>query len=355
MGNVWLSPFALLYGMGVSLRNKFFDWGLLPTRRYDIPIVCVGNITVGGTGKTPVTELLISHFSARRNVAVLSRGYRRRTKGYVEARADSPFLEVGDEPKQIKRKFPDVVVSVCEKRTEGIERILEDHPEVDLIILDDGFQHRYVEPWVNILLMDYNRPVYRDHLLPWGSLRDTRSQIRRAHYVLVTKCPDDMTAIDRRLIHKSLNLFPYQNLYYTTTHHCNLRAVFPDDAPEIPAKGARIIAMSGIGNPGPFRTALARRYEIVDELVYGDHYTYRRRDLDMMEKTLDGAPEATAIVMTEKDAVKFAGSRKIPPHLRVKLFYMPIKITFREDTLKDFLNKLDYDIRTNPTDRILRS
>ncbi|MCC8034650.1 MAG: tetraacyldisaccharide 4'-kinase [Rikenellaceae bacterium] len=355
MGSKWLAPLAMLYGIGVSVRNKIFDWGIVRSRKYDIPVICVGNITVGGTGKTPVTEMLISHFAARNSVAVLSRGYRRRTKGYVEARVDSPFLEVGDEPKQIKRKFPEIVVAVCEKRTEGIERIRADHPEVDLILLDDGFQHRWVEPWVNILLMDYNRPVCKDHLLPWGSLRDTRSQMKRAHYVIVTKCPEDMTPIDRRITQKSLNLFPYQSLFFTATQYGNLKPVFPLDTEDLPEKGSKIIAMSGIANPEPFHKALGRRFDMVKRMVYSDHYTYRRKDLQTMEKALDGAPEGTVIVMTEKDAVKFAGSRKIPPHLRVKLFYMPIKISFREDTRKEFLNKLDYDIRTNPSERILRT
>ncbi|MCD8072833.1 MAG: tetraacyldisaccharide 4'-kinase [Alistipes sp.] len=355
MGSKWLAPFAMLYGIGVSVRNKMFDWGIVRSRKYDIPVICVGNITVGGTGKTPVTETLISHFAARSNVAVLSRGYRRRTKGYVEARVDSPFLEVGDEPKQIKRKFPDIVVAVCEKRTEGIDRIMAAHPEVELIILDDGFQHRYVEPWVNIVLMDYNRPVYKDHLLPWGSLRDTRSQIKRAHYVIVTKCPEDMTPIDRRIIQKSLALFPYQSLFFTSTQYGNLKAVFPEDAQALPEKGASVIAMSGIASPEPFQKALGRRFEVVKRMVYADHYTYRRKDLLTMEKALDATPQGMVIVMTEKDAVKFAGNRKIPPHLRVKLFYLPIKISFREDTRKDFLNKLDYDIRTNPSERILRT
>ncbi|MCD8172244.1 MAG: tetraacyldisaccharide 4'-kinase [Alistipes sp.] len=355
MGGSWLAPFAMFYGMGVAVRNKLFDWGMLKSRKYDIPVVCVGNITVGGTGKTPVTEMLIAHFMNTRKVAVLSRGYKRRTKGYVEATAGSSFLEVGDEPKQIKRKFPDVVVAVCEKRTEGIERIRAGHPEVDLVILDDGFQHRYVEPWVNVLLMDQGRPVYKDHFLPWGSLRDSTSQIKRAHYVLVTKCPPDMTAIDRRIVQKTLGLYPYQTLYFTSNHYGNLKAVFPEDAGPLPEKGAKVIAMSGIGRPGTFHAALERRYKLVDKLVYADHYPYRRRDLDTMEKALDKAPEGSVIIMTEKDAVKFAGSRKIPPHLRVKLFYLPVKVAFYDETHKDLLNKLDYDIRTNPTDRVLRS
>lgn len=355
MGRSWLAPFAMFYGMGVSLRNKLFDWGLLKSRKYQIPVVCVGNITVGGTGKTPVTELLIAHFSLSRNVAVLSRGYRRRTKGYVEAQTSSSFLEVGDEPKQIKKKFPHVVVSVCKKRTEGIERIQADHPEVDLILLDDGFQHRYVEPWVNILLVDHNRPVYKDHFLPWGSLRDGISQIKRAHYVLVTKCPHEMTAIDRRIVQKSLNLYPYQSLYFTYNHYCNLKAVFPEDAGQLPEEGARVIAMSGIGSPGPFHEIIEKRYKLVDKLVYPDHYLYRRKDLEVMEKALDAAPQGTVIVMTEKDAVKFGGSKKVPPHLRVKLYFMPVRIDFYDDRDKDLLNKLDYDIRTNPADRVLRS
>ena len=181
------APLAWIYGLIINVRHKLFDLKILRSEEFDIPVVCVGNLTVGGTGKTPVTEFLIERLSGERRVAVLSRGYRRRTKGFVLSTPRSSVKSIGDEPKQMKMKYPDVPMAVCEKRAEGIRRLREIHPEIELVILDDAFQHRYVEPWVNILLMDYNRPVYRDRLLPWGRLRHARTdrpgQFRAGHQV----------------------------------------------------------------------------------------------------------------------------------------------------------------------------
>lgn len=355
MGKTWLAPFAFLYGAAVSVRNKMFDWGWLPSKSYDIPIVCVGNITVGGTGKTPVTEMLVEYLSQKYNVAVLSRGYKRKTKGYREAAVNSSILEVGDEPKQIKLKFPDIVVAVCEKRTDGIDQIRQNHPEVNLIILDDGFQHRYVEPWVSILLIDYTRPTYKDHMLPWGNLRDNKSQIKRAKHVIITKCPQNMTAIDRRIVNKILGLYPYQSLYFTEMINMQPAAVFVEGDNKVIKKDQPVIAMSGIGNPEAFNEVIAQRFKLIDKLVYPDHHPYRRRDLDTITEALKNAPEGTVIMTTEKDAVKFANSKKVPQYIRERLFYQPIKVVFYDDTENDFFNKLNDDVTTNPKDRVLHS
>ena len=153
-----LAPAALLYKAGVTFRHRLFDWGILKSEKFDIPVICIGNITVGGTGKTPMAEMVIAYMSQMHRVALLSRGYGRRTKGYLEVKADSRYRDVGDEPLQIKLKFPDTVVAVCEKRADGIRRICAEHPDVDLIVMDDGFQHRYVEPKVNIVMIDATRP-----------------------------------------------------------------------------------------------------------------------------------------------------------------------------------------------------
>ncbi len=348
MNRSFLAPFAMLYGLVIRVRHKLFDWGIFRSQEYDVPIVCVGNLTVGGTGKTPVAEMLIAHLRQTYRVALLSRGYRRRTKGYVEAEVNASFLTVGDEPKQIKMKFPDVVVAVCEKRREGIRRILEEHPDVNLIILDDGFQHRYVEPWVNILLMDYTRPVYRDHLLPWGMLRDTVSQLYRAHFVLVTKCPPGLSPLDRRIIRKSLGLYPYQCLFFTSTESGNAQPLFPDETSRTLRAGASVVVMSGIGNPGAFLEEMGRRYRVEGVLEFPDHHPYRSRDLKTMADALADAPEGTVIVTTEKDAVKLTNRKKIPKQIRERLYYVPIRIVFNDNSEKDFLNNLDYDVRTNP-------
>ncbi len=353
-GSVWFAPLAFLYGVGVSVRHKMFDWGWRTVRRFDVPIVSVGNLTVGGTGKTPVVEMLVRHLRQDYNIAVLSRGYGRRTKGYLEVEPQMSFLQTGDEPKQIKQKFPEVVVAVCERRGEGIDRIRSEHPGVNLIILDDGFQHRQVEAWVNILLMDSTRPIYQDHLLPWGSLRDRVSQLPRAHYVMVTKCSADMNALDRRIVRKSLKLFPYQGLYFTRTVGGAPVAVFDEGRQMAPRPGDQVVAMSGIGNPKAFEDGLMAGYEVVDVLRYPDHHPYRSRDLRDMQRMLDHYPRA-AIVTTEKDAVKLTNSRKIPPEIRERLFYQPIRVAFEDSAEDDFIKKLENDLRTNPRERFFHS
>lgn len=345
---IFAAPLSVLYGIVIDIRNRLFDLHILKSEEFDIPIVCVGNLTVGGTGKTPVTEFLIEHFSACYNVAVLSRGYKRKTKGFVLAEPDSSFRAVGDEPKQIKLKFPDVPVAVCEKRVEGIRRLRELHPEINLIILDDAFQHRYVEPWVSIVLMDYHNPIYKDHLMPWGTLRDSKRQLDRANFVLVTKCPEEMSPLDMRIVKKSLNLFPYQSLYFSRMQSGHAMPLFPDmtGGGALPA-GADVVMMSGIANPKSLRTSLSKRFNVVSELVFEDHHTYRVRDMERAMELVLEAPAGTAVVITEKDAVKLLNRKKIPAEIQRRLYYVPIKVSFVEGTQSGFLRQLELYVRTN--------
>ena len=252
-----LAPAALLYKAGVTFRHRLFDWGILKSEKFDIPVICIGNITVGGTGKTPMAEMVIAYMSQMHRVALLSRGYGRRTKGYLEVKADSHYRDVGDEPLQIKLKFPDTVVAVCEKRAEGIRRIRAEHPDVDLVVMDDGFQHRYVEPKVNIVMIDATRPVQHDRMLPLGTLRDLPEELHRAHYFVVTKCPEKMAPIDRRILRKVLIQVAYQRVYFTRFESFMPQPLFPDAAPGEPlVQGQQVIALSGIGSPKPFLAAL---------------------------------------------------------------------------------------------------
>ena len=263
-----LAPAAFLYKAGVTFRHRLFDWGILKSEKFDIPIICIGNITVGGTGKTPMAEMVIAYMSQMHNVALLSRGYGRRTKGYLEVRADSHYRDAGDEPLQIKLKFPDTVVAVCEKRSEGIRRICAEHPEVDLIVMDDGFQHRYVEPKINIVMIDATRPVQHDRMLPVGTLRDLPEELHRAHYFVVTKCPERMAPIDRRILRKVLIQVAYQRVYFTRFESFMPQPLYAEEASGEPlAQGRPVIALSGIGNPKPFVQTLRERYEVVAEMT----------------------------------------------------------------------------------------
>lgn len=348
---LFATPLSWFYGLGVAFRHKLFDWGILRSEEFDIPVVCVGNLTVGGTGKTPHTEMLVRMFSPAYKVAVLSRGYRRRSKGFVLATSAASCKKVGDEPRQIKLKFPDIPVAVCEKRAEGIHRLRTLHPEVNLIILDDAFQHRYVESWVNIVLEDYSRPIYRDRLLPAGSLRDVRSQMYRANFIVVTKCPEDLKPIDVRVASKCLEPYPYQSIFFTRMVSLPPVPLFPEYGRKEPRPGQDVVAMAGIGNPDEFVTGLARKYRVVDTLIYPDHYNYKTRDLPAMRAALAKGGEDTVILTTEKDAVKMSNSRKIPDELRERLYYVPIRVDFVDtvdrNTEADFLQKLEPYVRSN--------
>lgn len=342
-----LAPAAFLYKMGVTLRHRLFDWGILKSEKFDIPIICIGNITVGGTGKTPMAEMVIGYMSQMHRVALLSRGYGRRTKGYIEVQCDSRYRDVGDEPLQIKLKFPDTVVVVCEKRAEGIRRIRAEHPEVDLIIMDDGFQHRYVEPKINVVMIDATRPVQHDRMLPVGTLRDLPEELHRAHYFIVTKCPEHMAPIDRRILCKVLIQVAYQRVYFTRFESFMPRPLYADEAPAGSlAAGSAVIALSGIGNPNPFLQSLHSRYRVVAEMTLDDHHVYRVRDMTALKTLLEHHPGAV-IVTTEKDAVKMTNRAKVPEQVRRALYYQPINISFIEDSATDFLQKLEQDVRGN--------
>lgn len=337
---------ASMYKTAISLRHMLYDKGLIKIHKFDIPIICVGNVTVGGTGKTPMTELVISHFTKKYKVAVLSRGYGRKTKGYIEASVKSHYRDIGDEPLQIKLKYPETVVVVCEKRVEGIRRIQEEHPEVELIVMDDGFQHRKVEAKINIITVDATRPIKDDFMLPLGSLRDIPEAIHRAHYFVVTKCPLGMSPIDRRLFRKSLISFAYQKLFYTRYINYRPEPLFPHDNAKVLNRESKVIAVSGLGNPLPFLDSLKRSYDLVDHINYNDHHVYKMKDLREMSERLAQHPDSV-IIITEKDAVKLRVPSKIPEELRRKLYYIPIQINFIDVPVASFLKQLEDDVRAN--------
>ena len=216
--NEWLLPLSWIYGLGVRIRNSLFEIGLLKSHSFDVPVISVGNITVGGTGKTPHVEYLIRLLKHRAKVAVLSRGYKRRTTGFIIADRESPTRTIGDEPMQMARKFPEVTVAVDRKRVNGIRKLTDGSTvkDIDVVLLDDAFQHRYVKPGINILLVDYHRLIIYDKLLPAGRLREPLSGKNRADIVIITKCPKNLKPMEFRVITKAMALYPYQHLYFTT-------------------------------------------------------------------------------------------------------------------------------------------
>ncbi len=332
-----LTPLSWLYGMVVGVRNKLFDWGILKEVAFDIPVVGVGNITIGGTGKTPHVEYILECLRYRMNIAVLSRGYKRKTKGFIIASSKSTPDSIGDEPLQIYEKFGGrVKVAVCEDRVKGVKLLIEQFPQLDLIVLDDSFQHRYIKPKVNILLMDFVHPVYKDKLLPLGRLRESVNALDRADMVITTKCPENISALDMRIVSKHLNIMPYQKLYFSSFVYGGLIPVFPDDCTDrflIDDFGAddSVLLITGIANPRPFVNHF-RKYPFKKRVLhFPDHYDFKRSDFDEIEtKYHSGEGRRKLIITTEKDAVRIAHNPYFPQDLKPYVFYIPVGIRMLE-------------------------
>ncbi len=327
----------------IVIRHRLYDWGLFKSYSFDIPIVCIGNITVGGTGKTPTAEYLISQLGARYNIALLSRGYGRSTKGYREVSTKDNYGDVGDEPLQVKLKYPSTVVVVSEDRVAGVERIREEHPEVNLIIMDDGFQHRRLKAKVNVIIIDASRPIDADKMLPLGRLRDVKSRLRAAHFFIVTKCPDTMSPIDKRLWCNNLRKIAYQKVYFSKITHLNVEPLFHFDERQRVDYGQQAILVSGIGNAHPFINSAGKLFNKVATFTYGDHHDYTADDLREIYECFKQHPRAI-ILMTEKDAVKLRRAHRLPEAMRRAIYYLPIEMTIVEGPDQNFIHYLVEDI-----------
>lgn len=330
-----LLPLSKIYGFAVGVRNLMFKWHILKQREFPVPVVVVGNISAGGTGKTPHTEYVIDLLRYKYHIGMLSRGYKRKTKGFVLATSRSTPLDIGDEPYQIYQKFGrDISVAVCEDRCTGIEELLRLDPRINLIVLDDAFQHRYVKPTVSIVLTEFNNPVFFDKLLPLGRLREPAKAIYRADMVVVTKCPPQLKAIEYRIFKNNLKLFPYQKLFFSRFNYTSLRPLFPDirkDAPHMSWLGPddTVLVLSGIANPKPLVRYLKGFKASIKVKVFPDHHNFNRKDLDAITKRfneLEGKQKI--IVTTEKDAVRLINNPYFPHQLKPYIFYQPIDVTF---------------------------
>lgn len=330
-----LLPLSKIYGFAVGVRNLMFKWHILKQKEFPVPVVVVGNISAGGTGKTPHTEYVIDLLRYKYHIGMLSRGYKRKTKGFVLATSRSTPLDIGDEPYQIYQKFGrDISVAVCEDRCTGIEELLRLDPRINLIVLDDAFQHRYVKPTVSIVLTEFNNPVFFDKLLPLGRLREPAKAIYRADMVVVTKCPPQLKAIEYRIFKNNLKLFPYQKLFFSRFNYTSLRPLFPDirkDAPHMSWLGPddTVLVLSGIANPKPLVRYLKGFKATIKVKVFPDHHNFNRKDLDAITKRfneLEGKQKI--IVTTEKDAVRLINNPYFPHQLKPYIFYQPVDVTF---------------------------
>ena len=352
-----LLPLSWLYGAAVGIRNFCFDVGLLKSQAFDVPVIAVGNITVGGTGKTPHVEYLVKMLREKFHVAVLSRGYKRKTSGYLLATNNSTMNDIGDEPMQMKSKFPDISVAVDKKRVRGIQRLTDNDEQLDVVLLDDAFQHRYVKPGINILLVDYHRLIIYDKLLPAGRLRESMKGKNRADIVIVTKCPKSLKPMEFRLITKAMNLYPYQHLFFTTLHYADLRPIFAQ-ASNIALsdlKGRPVLLLTGIASPRQMQEDLAPYASNITPLTFADHHDFSQRDVQRINDAFaQMTAEGKLIVTTEKDATRLQLAEGLSDEVRRHLYALPVDIQFiQEEQAQRFNDIITGYVQKNSRNSIL--
>ncbi len=342
--NFVLLPASKIYGLVTWMRNKLFDWNILKQHTFGVPVVVVGNLVAGGSGKTPHTEYLVDGLRHSYHLAVLSRGYKRSTKGFVMASAHSTPRDIGDEPYQMYHKFGgQVPVFVCEDRVRGINELLKVDSDVDLVILDDAFQHRYVKPTVSVLITEFAKPLYSDKLLPYGRLRESVRGLYRADVVVDSKCSDAIKPVDCRILKNNLNLYPppSQYLFFSRYNYCTLKPLFPAEVTGIPhlewlEPDDAVLILSGIGNPRPFVRQIKSYRAKVKINVYPDHHNYTRKDIDNIRRRYDSLRgKRRLIITTEKDAVRLSTNPYFPHELKAVTYYLPIEVDFLRFTEKE--------------------
>lgn len=341
-----LIPFSWLYGLIISFRKWLYKSGLYTRSKFDFPIICVGNITAGGTGKTPHIEWLIKNLSGHYRVAVLSRGYKRKTIGYVLSTPVSTPEQIGDEPYQIKQKFLQVPVAVSENRVLGIPMLLGDEPNTEVVLMDDGFQHLSIQAGFNIVLCDYNRPYYNDYLLPAGLLRENMTGANRADVIIVTKCPSNLSLEEKNNIKQKLKLHANQTVYFSTIKYKNFIAI-TDTAKQqgLPDPNLPTVALAGIAKANLFINQIKSIQKQVIPLVFSDHQTYTDDRIQQLAATASIHPNSV-IITTEKDAVKLKSSTILPYINQLPIWYIPIDIEILFEEENQLLQQINQYIKT---------
>ena len=346
--NPWLKPLSWLYETGTEFRNALFDLRILKEVRFPVPVINVGNITVGGTGKTPHVEYLIRLLHSRYKVAVLSRGYKRKSKGFLLAEKDTPMEMIGDEPWLMKKKFPDIYVAVDANRRRGITQLCQNEKtkDVQVILLDDAYQHRYVKPGINILLIDYHRTITRDIVLPAGRLRENARNKKRADIAIVTKCPRKIKPMEIRVLEKALALQPYQQLYFSTICYGTMFGLFNNLEKNLEdLYASNILLLTGIGCPKQMEQDLRQYDPNIATLAFPDHHFFSMEDAEKINQTFRILPQPGLIITTEKDATRLLTLEGLSEEVKKNMYVLPIEIellknatTFNEN-ITDYVHK----------------
>lgn len=321
-------PFALIYWVVTSLRNVLYYTGIFKSKRYAFPIICIGNLNVGGTGKTPHTEYLVRLLKDHYRVATLSRGYGRSTKGYRLATEEDNAKTIGDEPFQIFSKFKDLIVCVDEKRTRGIENLLKLENKPNIILMDDAFQHRQVKADLNILISEYEKPYFNDYIMPLGRLREARIGAQRADIIIISKCPSNLTPLEIRSFSTQLKLKEYQKAFFSYICYSDLKAV-NDAAIQLnlnykDLSRLDICLVTAIAKPKPVQNHIKKYNKQAELLSYPDHYYFRKKDYDLWNKKFTNLTKEKVLLLTEKDATKL----DLTKLKNIPVFIIPIEIKF---------------------------
>jgi len=346
-----LYPFTPLYWLGVTVRNVFFDVGILRSRKFPIWVISVGNLSAGGTGKSPHIEYLIRILGTlslnKKNMditpsrtAVLSRGYGRNTTGFVLASETSTAHDIGDEPMQMKQKFKDLYIAVDEKRPRGIDKLLEVNKEINLVLLDDAFQHRYVSPAMSILLTNYHQPFYEDNLMPVGTLREPAHNYKRSDIIIVTRSPHNITDVERKMMTKKIKPLANQKVFYSSVVYEDIVPVYKNNT-SIPVigKNTSVVLFTGIANANDLKKNLQSKAKEVKHLEYPDHHWYSLVEIMKVVDTFKQIQgEDKIIITTEKDAARLHQASVVEQLGNLPLFYMPIHIVIKEE--KEFQEEL---------------
>lgn len=346
-----LLPVALLYGIVMLVRNKLFDWKILPVSSFRIPVISVGNLSMGGSGKTPHVEYIVNLLKDKYKVATLSRGYGRNTKGFIEANEDSDYLQIGDEPLQYKQKFEDQVVAVDACRSRGIKILSNTINDLGVVVLDDAFQHRWIKPGLSVLLTDFHKLYPQDYVFPTGTLREFRRGSKRADIIVVTKTPCVFSPITRRRLTDVIKPAKDQELYFSFITYKPLRPVPGIKIEKEKKKFNTILMFCGIANSYPLQEHLKTRCQELIVLEFPDHHKYSIKDLQKVIKTYDDIFSANkAIVTTEKDTMRLIKTDLIEYMQDYPVYYVPIEVKIHKDDSKKFDEQIKTYVERNKRD-----
>jgi tetraacyldisaccharide 4'-kinase len=350
LAKIFLFPLSLLYGAGINIRNFLYQTKMIKSVRFDIPVIAIGNLSVGGAGKTPHVEYLIELLQPYINVATLSRGYKRETSGFLAVEAQNSALQVGDEPLQYKRKYPDVFVTVSESRAFAIPKIIQQKPDSQVVLLDDAFQHRAVTPGLNILLTEYNKPYSKDFLLPFGRLREWRSGAARADIIMVTKCPTELSLADRDKMLAILKPLPHQKVFFTYYDYPRAPYYIFGGSQTAPLNEKfDVLLVCAIARTDYLVSSLNERVNSVRVMEFADHHFFSNADIGQVKRVFDTMSSTQKIIITtEKDAVRLQLHADFMIKEQMPIFALPAKVTFHFNEGKNFdelIQKFLFDFR----------